>query len=45
MAGCIAWTLDGLLQARLHAVQHAILAFLLAILFGAAWAFYRSQPS
>ncbi|HEY5382649.1 MAG TPA: hypothetical protein VIJ65_10355 [Acidobacteriaceae bacterium] len=42
--GCAAWFVDGLISLRLHAAQHAELAFLLALLFGVAWLFYRNQP-
>lgn len=39
----MAWLLDGLVNAYLHAVQHAELAFLMALMFGIAWLFYRNQ--
>ena len=45
LAGCIAWTVDGLISVHLHAAPHAELAFLMALLFLVAWLFYRSQPS
>ena len=41
MAGCIAWTVDGVISLRGHALAHAELAFLMATLFGVAWLFYR----
>ena len=43
LAGCIAWTVDGFLSLRGHSVPHAELAFLLSVLFGIAWMFYRNQ--
>ena len=42
MAGCIAWTVDGAISLHGHALAHAELAFLMALLFGIAWLFYRS---
>lgn len=42
-AGCIAWTVDGFISARLHAWQHAELAFLVALAFLFAGLFYRQQ--
>ncbi|HSU19457.1 MAG TPA: hypothetical protein VLI45_06900 [Acidobacteriaceae bacterium] len=44
MAGCIAWTFDAAVSIAFHAARHAELAFVLALLFGIAWLFYRSQP-
>jgi hypothetical protein len=44
LAGCIAWTFDAAVSLALHSATHAELAFLLAIVFGIAWLFYRSQP-
>ena len=44
LAGCIAWTLDTAVSVSLHSAAHAKLAFLMALLFGVAWLFYRSQP-
>ena len=41
LVGCIAWTVDGVVNVGLHATQHAELAFLMALLFGIAWLFYR----
>ena len=43
MAGCIAWFVDALLQARVRAWPHAELAVVLAAMFGVAWLFYRKQ--
>ena len=43
LVGCLAWTADGVANALRDAPQHAILAFLLALLFGIAWLFYRGQ--
>lgn len=43
LAGCIAWLVDGLINATLHAPQHAELGFLMSLLFGIAWLFYRGQ--
>ena len=41
LVGCVAWAVDGLINAVKHEVQHAELAFLVALLFGIAWLFYR----
>jgi hypothetical protein len=43
LVGCVAWLIDGLVNVYLHSVQHAELAFLVAIMFGIAWLFYRNQ--
>ena len=43
LAGCIAWTIDGLVCLRYPSKQHAELAFVMAVLFGIAYAFYRNQ--
>jgi len=43
LAGCIAWTIDGLACLRYPSKQHAELAFVMAVLFGIAWGFYRQQ--
>ena len=43
LLGCVAWTIDGIINVSVHAPQHAELAFLMALLFGIAWLFYRSQ--
>jgi hypothetical protein len=42
-AGCIAWTIDGAISLRLHSIQHAQLAFMVALVFLAAGFFYRRQ--
>jgi len=42
-AGCIAWTVDALVCLHVRNVPHAQLAFLLAIMFGIAFGFYRTQ--
>jgi hypothetical protein len=42
--GCAAWLVDGLIRLRLHAIPHAQLAFMLAMVFFAAGMFYRNQP-
>jgi hypothetical protein len=44
LVGCLAWFVDGVVSLRLHSTPHAELAFLLALLFGIAWLFYRAQP-
>jgi len=44
LVGCCAWTLDAAVSLSVHSAAHAYLAFTLAILFGVAWLFYRSQP-
>jgi hypothetical protein len=44
LVGCIAWLFDAAVSLSLHAAAHAELAFVLALLFGVAWLFYRSQP-
>ena len=45
LVGCLAWTADGVANALRGAPQHAVLAFLLALLFAIAWLFYRTQKS
>ena len=42
-AGFIAWLVDGIISLRLHSMQHAQLAFLVAMVFLAAGLFYRRQ--
>ena len=42
-AGFVAWTVDGFISLRLHSMQHAQLAFLVAMVFFAAGLFYRRQ--
>jgi hypothetical protein len=42
-AGCVAWFVDGLISLRLHSIQHAQLAFMVALVFLAAGFFYRRQ--
>jgi len=44
LAGCIAWTVDAGVSLSVHSAAHAELAIVLAMLFGIAWLFYRSQP-
>ena len=44
LVGCIAWTFDAAVSLVVHSAAHAELAFVLALLFGVAWLFYRSQP-
>lgn len=44
LTGCIAWFADALISLRLHSAEHAELAFLMSLLFGIAWLFYRNQP-
>jgi len=44
LAGCFAWTLDAAVSITLHSTAHAELAIVLALMFGIAWLFYRSQP-
>ena len=41
--GCAAWTLDGLACLRYPNKQHAVLAFLMAAMFGITWGFHRQQ--
>ena len=43
-AGFAAWVVDGIISLRLHSLQHAQLAFLVAMVFFAAGIFYRRQP-
>ena len=43
LAGCFAWLFDFAVNAFYHNVQHAELAFLMAVLFAIAYAFYRTQ--
>ena len=42
-AGCIAWTVDGIISLRLHSLQRAQLAFMVALVFLVAGLFYRKQ--
>lgn len=42
-AGCVAWFIDGAFWLRIHAIPHAELAFMLALLFLFAGLFYRNQ--
>jgi hypothetical protein len=44
LVGCCAWTLDAAVSLSVHSAAHAELAIVLAMLFGIAWLFYRSQP-
>ncbi len=44
LVGCCAWALDAAVNLSAHSTAHAYLAFILAMLFGVAWLFYRSQP-
>jgi hypothetical protein len=41
--GCIAWTVDGFVSLRFPDKHRAEIAFLLAVLFAAAWGFYRQS--
>ena len=41
--GCAVWLVDGGISVRLHAMQHAELAFLLSAVFLAAGLLYRQQ--
>ncbi len=43
LIGCFAWTLDALVSLHLRAMPHAVIAFVLALLFFVAWLFYRNQ--
>ncbi len=43
LAGCIAWSVDAVVNLRLHHLQHAQLALLMAVLFGIAYGFYRRE--
>jgi hypothetical protein len=42
-AGCAVWIIDGAISLRFRAIQHAQLAFLVAMVFLAAALFYRRQ--
>jgi len=42
-AGCVAWLVSGLISLRQHSLQHAQLAFLVAMVFLFAGLFYRRQ--
>ena len=44
LAGCIAWTVDFAANVYKHHAQHAQLALMMAVMFGIAYAFYRTQP-
>ena len=41
--GCAVWVGDGVAQFRVHALAHAELAFMVALVFLAAGVFYRRQ--
>ena len=43
LAGCIAWLFNAGLSLHYHAQQRAELDFLIAMLFGGAYAFYSTQ--
>ena len=43
LAGCIAWTVDFGVNLAYSHTQHAQLALIMAVLFGIAYAFYRTQ--
>jgi hypothetical protein len=43
--GSAVWTFDGIVNLRYHSLAHAELAFLVAIMFGIAWAFYRQRQN
>jgi hypothetical protein len=43
--GCVAWLADGVIHLRLHALQHAQLAFMVALVFLVAGLFYRNQKT
>ena len=43
LVGCIAWSIDALANLFRHNAQHSYLALFMAILFGIAYAFYRTQ--
>jgi hypothetical protein len=42
-AGTAAWIIDGIVSLRLHSMQHAQLAFLIAMVFFVAGIFYQRQ--
>ncbi len=42
-AGTAAWLVDAFVSLRLHATQHATLAFMLSLVFFAAAIFYSQQ--
>ena len=42
--GSAAWTFDGIVNLRYHSWPHAELAFMVALMFAIAWAFYSRQP-
>jgi len=41
--GCAAWIMDGVVQLHVHALRHAQLAFMVAMLFLVAGLYYHSQ--
>lgn len=43
LVGCIAWTVDFVANVVKHHAQHAQLALLMALMFGIAYGFYRTQ--
>ena len=44
LAGCLAWIFDLVVNLVVRNMPHAELALIMAVLFGIAYAFYRSQP-
>ena len=42
--GSAAWTFDAIVNLYYHDRPHAELAFMVAVMFGIAWAYYCQQP-
>ena len=43
--GSAAWTFDCIVNLHYRNLPHAELAFLVALMFGIAWAYYRQQKN
>jgi hypothetical protein len=41
--GSAVWTFDGIVNLYYRSWPHAELAFMVALMFGIAWAYYRQQ--
>jgi hypothetical protein len=43
--GSAAWTFDAIVNLYYRNRPHAELSFMVAVMFGIAWAYYRQQPN
>ena len=43
--GSAAWTFDAIVNLYYHDRPHAELAFMVAVMFAIAWAYYSRQPT